>query len=211
MSDYPVPAYTQVMDMFEKEHGGPNPYYKCKQCGKTEPGTSDYLHAHWRKHQQGANMSEHNKPQSGYLIDALRMHHLPSDKPSQLADAFRDGFNHQQSRIDALEAQHQVMLDTLGDEMEKGFVLKSECKQFAAQAAENLLRANQMTEQHRMQCEMRKRLEAENEKLRINDARWRTFISLSYEIRAEWARNLSLAPVLTQWVDSAAMEETNDN
>jgi len=32
--------------------------------------------------------------------------------------------------------------------------------------------------------------------------RWRAFISLGYELRAEWASNLSLAPILTQWVDN---------
>lgn len=40
--------------------------------------------------------------------------------------------------------------------------------------------------------------------------RWRTFIGLDYAIRAEWAVNLSLVPVLTQWVDSAAAEEDHD-
>ena len=34
-------------------------------------------------------------------------------------------------------------------------------------------------------------------------ARWQTFIALPYATRAEWASNLSLAPVLTQWVDAA--------
>lgn len=37
--------------------------------------------------------------------------------------------------------------------------------------------------------------------------RWRTFIGLPYATRAEWAVNLSLAPVLTSWVDSAAKEK----
>ena len=47
-------------------------------------------------------------------------------------------------------------------------------------------------------------------------ARWRTFISLPYEIRAEWACNLSLATVLTQWVDQCTIDaaaqkgQTND-
>lgn len=41
-------------------------------------------------------------------------------------------------------------------------------------------------------------------------ARWRTFIGLDYAIRAEWAANLSLAPVLTQWVDGAAAEPDHD-
>lgn len=181
-------------------------------------------------------MSEHNKPQSGYLIDALRMHHLPSDKPSQLADAFRNGFNYQQPRVDALEAQHQVMLDTLGDEMEKGFVLKSECKQFAAQAAENLLRANQMTEQHRMQCEMRKRLEAdyqqvcamhvncdiecarleaENAALRLNDARYEKLRAMATSERG-MSEGLTHTAFDAEFDASlleihAEMEKTNDN
>lgn len=38
-------------------------------------------------------------------------------------------------------------------------------------------------------------------------ARWRTFIGLDYAIRSEWAANLSLAPVLTQWVDNASKEQ----
>lgn len=38
-------------------------------------------------------------------------------------------------------------------------------------------------------------------------ARWRTFIGLPHAIRAEWAANLSLAPMLTSWVDSAAKEQ----
>lgn len=37
-------------------------------------------------------------------------------------------------------------------------------------------------------------------------ARWRTFIGLPYAIRAEWATNLSLVPVLTKWVDQAAID-----
>jgi len=34
-------------------------------------------------------------------------------------------------------------------------------------------------------------------------ARWRTFIGLPYNIRSEWVVNLSIAAVLTQWVDQA--------
>jgi hypothetical protein len=34
--------------------------------------------------------------------------------------------------------------------------------------------------------------------------RWRAFISLPYAVRSEWATNLSLAPVLTGWLDSRA-------
>jgi hypothetical protein len=37
--------------------------------------------------------------------------------------------------------------------------------------------------------------------------RWRTFIGLPYEIRAEWAVNLSLTPTLISWVDSATKEQ----
>ena len=40
--------------------------------------------------------------------------------------------------------------------------------------------------------------------------RWRTFIGLPYEARADWATNISLAPVLTSWVDQAAKEQRND-
>ena len=32
--------------------------------------------------------------------------------------------------------------------------------------------------------------------------RWRAFIGLEYQVRAEWAANLSLVPVLISWVDS---------
>lgn len=35
--------------------------------------------------------------------------------------------------------------------------------------------------------------------------RWRTFISLPYEIRADWAVNASLVPVFRDWVDQAAI------
>jgi hypothetical protein len=38
--------------------------------------------------------------------------------------------------------------------------------------------------------------------------RWRTFIGLPYETRAEWAVNLSLTPTLISWVDSATKEQT---
>lgn len=37
---------------------------------------------------------------------------------------------------------------------------------------------------------------------RLDAERWRAFIGLDYEFRAEWATNLSLAPVLTKWVDN---------
>jgi len=40
-------------------------------------------------------------------------------------------------------------------------------------------------------------------------ARWQTFIALPYATRAEWASNLSLAPVLTQWVDTARKQGEN--
>jgi hypothetical protein len=40
-------------------------------------------------------------------------------------------------------------------------------------------------------------------------ARWQTFIALPYATRAEWASNLSLAPVLTQWVDAARKQGAN--
>lgn len=45
---------------------------------------------------------------------------------------------------------------------------------------------------------------------RLDAARWRAFIGLDYALRAEWATNLSLAPILTKWVDNsiAAMTET---
>lgn len=36
--------------------------------------------------------------------------------------------------------------------------------------------------------------------------RWRTFIGLPYAIRSEWACNLSMASVLTQWVDQATAD-----
>lgn len=37
-------------------------------------------------------MSDHNKPQSTALVQALKDHRLPHDKPSQLADSFRHGW-----------------------------------------------------------------------------------------------------------------------
>ncbi|AEI71186.1 hypothetical protein [EBPR siphovirus 1] len=44
----------------------------------------------------------------------------------------------------------------------------------------------------------------------LEDAeRWQTFIALPYATRAEWASNLSLAPVLTQWVDAARKQGAN--
>jgi len=37
----------------------------------------------------------------------------------------------------------------------------------------------------------------------VRDAeRWRKFVSLEYKVRREWAANLSLTPVLAEWVDS---------
>jgi len=37
----------------------------------------------------------------------------------------------------------------------------------------------------------------------VRDAeRWRKFVSLDYKVRREWAANLSLTPVLTEWVDA---------
>lgn len=44
-------------------------------------------------------------------------------------------------------------------------------------------------------------LRAEVERLRVDGERWGKFIGLSYQVRAEWAANLSLVPVLTSWVD----------
>lgn len=40
----------------------------------------------------------------------------------------------------------------------------------------------------------------------LDAERWRTFVGLPYEIRAEWAVNLSLVPTLTQWVDQASKD-----
>lgn len=40
----------------------------------------------------------------------------------------------------------------------------------------------------------------------LDAQRWRTFTELPHEIRAEWARNLSLVPVLTQWIDQASID-----
>jgi len=48
---------------------------------------------------------------------------------------------------------------------------------------------------------------AELDAARRDAERWRTFIGLGHEIRAEWAANLSLAPVLTSWVDAAMKEQ----
>lgn len=48
---------------------------------------------------------------------------------------------------------------------------------------------------------------AELDEARRDAERWRTFIGMGYEIRAEWAANLSLAPVLTSWVDAAMKEQ----
>ncbi|MGV3727776.1 hypothetical protein [Hydrogenophaga sp.] len=39
---------------------------------------------------------------------------------------------------------------------------------------------------------------------KIDAERWRAFIGLEYKVRAEWACNLSLVPVLTEWVDQRA-------
>lgn len=39
---------------------------------------------------------------------------------------------------------------------------------------------------------------------KIDAERWRAFIGLEYRVRAEWACNLSLVPVLTEWVDQRA-------
>ena len=40
----------------------------------------------------------------------------------------------------------------------------------------------------------------------LDAERWRTFIGLPHEIRAEWASNLSLVPILTEWVDQASKD-----
>ena len=38
----------------------------------------------------------------------------------------------------------------------------------------------------------------------LDAERWRTFVGLPHEIRAEWAANLSAVPVLNHWVDQAS-------
>ena len=42
------PTTEQLTVLFTKESGGPNPYYRCRNCGKTEPGLQEYLAAHWK-------------------------------------------------------------------------------------------------------------------------------------------------------------------
>ena len=43
----------RISENFVREHGGPNPYYKCKTCGYVEVGLREYLAAH---------LSTHSKP-----------------------------------------------------------------------------------------------------------------------------------------------------
>lgn len=45
----------QIMALFEKVYGGPNPYYRCKKCGAIEPGVREYLVAHLAAHSEGAS------------------------------------------------------------------------------------------------------------------------------------------------------------
>lgn len=45
-----APSDEQLREAFTKDTGGPNPFYRCKLCGETEPGLQEYLVAHWRKH-----------------------------------------------------------------------------------------------------------------------------------------------------------------
>ena len=40
----------------------------------------------------------------------------------------------------------------------------------------------------------------------LDAERWRTFVGLPHEIRAEWAANLSAVPVLNHWVDQASKD-----
>lgn len=60
------------------------------------------------------------------------------------------------------------------------------------------------------QADKTKRLRAERDALQADANRWRMFISLPYRIRREWASNLSLSPVLTEWVDNALRERLVD-
>lgn len=40
----------------------------------------------------------------------------------------------------------------------------------------------------------------------LDAERWRTFVGLPHEIRAEWAANLSAVPVLNHWIDQASKD-----
>lgn len=57
-------------------------------------------------------MSFHNKPnyQIPELIEALKAHRLPHDKPSQLADSFRIGWmaGRELAQADSVQADAQV-------------------------------------------------------------------------------------------------------
>lgn len=45
-----APSDEQIRAAFTKDSGGPNPYYRCNECGATEPGLREYLAPHWLKH-----------------------------------------------------------------------------------------------------------------------------------------------------------------
>lgn len=44
------PTDAQLGEMFVKDSGGPNPYFKCRVCSTTEPGLREYLASHWKVH-----------------------------------------------------------------------------------------------------------------------------------------------------------------
>mgnify|MGYP000352527866 CR=1 FL=1 len=68
------PTAEQLTALFTKESGGPNPYYRCHTCGKTEPGLQEYLAAHWKTcapPQPAAQEQTSAVPVVEQLVDAL--------------------------------------------------------------------------------------------------------------------------------------------
>lgn len=53
-----TPTVEQLRESFEFNSGGPNPYYRCKECGQIEPGLLEYLSTHWLTHNEQESIED---------------------------------------------------------------------------------------------------------------------------------------------------------
>lgn len=80
-----APSDEQLREAFTKDSGGPNPFYKCKACGETEPGVREYLVAHWKKH----NPTAAHSPAIPVQAEAPTRH-LTREEDAVMRRAMRD-------------------------------------------------------------------------------------------------------------------------